>query len=79
MVNVGDYVKYNGKVVEDFESYEKDFINRYLKIGKSYKVTEIDRYEGVLWYRIITNDPSISYWIPYESFDINIKDKYGLK
>lgn len=82
MINIGDMVVYNRPInQEHFESYEKDFINKYLKINKSYKVIKIDRYIDILWYRIIVDDYDLlSYWIPSTCCDsFNIKEKYDLR
>jgi len=87
IARIGELVEYNGLLdrVPYLLDYEKWFMEKYLTIGKRYKVLDINRtyYEyfedEIISYDILC-DNDFRFFIPTECFDfINIKERYGLK
>lgn len=76
--NIGGNAVYNGHIPMHINEYDKMFIRGRLISGKRYKVIgyKFSINTGA-WYRV--KDDIYDVWVPIDSLDINIKDKYDLR
>jgi hypothetical protein len=76
ILEIGDMVRFNGSVPH--YANERYFILNGLITGKSYRIENIGESYNGYWYRIKYNEYDYV-WVPIESFNVDVKEIYGLR